>query len=160
MAEERIAANQYLTFKLADEVYGIDISQIREVLEYTTITAVPRTPDFMRGVINLRGGVVPVVDMRMKFGLEKTEMTINTCIVIVEIIFEEELALIGALVDSVQEVLELDASNIEPPPKIGTGLKTEFIKGMGKHDEHFIIILDVDKIFSAHELDMIQSKTE
>jgi len=156
MANERITGNQYLTFKLAEEVYGIDISQVREVLEYTAITAVPRTPDFMRGVINLRGGVVPVVDMRLKFGLLKTEVTINTCIVIMEIMFDEDVALIGALVDSVQEVLELDPSQIEPPPKIGTGLKTEFIKGMGKHEENFIIILDVDMIFSAQELDILQ----
>ncbi len=149
--------SQYLTFRLGDEVFALDIAQVREVLDYTSITRVPRTPDFMRGVINLRGSVVPVVDMRLKFGMPKTERTINTCIIIVEIKAEDESVLLGALADSVQEVIELDPQDIEPAPRIGTGLKVDFIKGMGKRDEKFLIILDVDRVFSEEELSDISA---
>jgi purine-binding chemotaxis protein CheW len=147
---------QYLTFKLDEEVFALDISKVREVLDFTKITKVPQTPDFMLGVINLRGSVMPVVDMRLKFGLSKTETTVNTCIIIVEIDLDGEVAMLGALVDSVQEVMELDPDQIEPPPRIGTRLNTKFIKGMGKQGEGFLIIIDIDKVFSADELIMAQ----
>jgi purine-binding chemotaxis protein CheW len=147
---------QYLTFRLGDEIFALDISKVREVLDYTNITKVPRTPDFMRGVINLRGNVVPVVDMRLKFGMTKTERTVNTCIIIVEITLEGETTVLGALTDAVQEVIELGPEQIEPAPKIGTRLNTEFIKGMGKRDDHFIIILNIDRVFSADELSLVQ----
>jgi purine-binding chemotaxis protein CheW len=147
---------QYLTFKLEEEIFSLDISKVREVLDFTRITKVPQTPDFMLGVINLRGSVVPVVDMRLKFGLSKTETTVNTCIIIVEIELDSETTVLGALVDSVQEVMELDPEQIEPPPRIGTRLNTKFIKGMGKRDDQFVIILDIDKVFSADELAMAQ----
>lgn len=143
---------QYLTFRLEDEVFALDISQVREVLDFTAITKVPRSPEFMRGVINLRGSVVPVVDMRLKFAMTRTEQTLNTCIIIAEINVEGETLVLGALADSVQEVIELGPSNIEPAPRIGSRFDTEFIKGMGKRDEEFIIILDIDRIFSAGEL--------
>ena len=144
---------QYLTFRLSDEVFAVDISKVREVLDFTTVTKVPRTPEFMRGVINLRGSVVPVVDMRLKFGMEKTEKTVNTCVIITEVALEGERIIIGALADSVQEVIDLEPGQIEPPPRIGTKLRIEFIKGMGKRDERFIIILDIDKIFTTDELE-------
>ncbi len=147
---------QYLTFKLEDEVFALDIGKVREVLDFTSITKVPRTPEFMRGVINLRGSVVPVVDLRLKFGMTKTEKTVNTCIIIVEVTVDNETTVLGALADSVQEVLDLEAGHIEPAPKIGTRLNTEFIKGMGKRDSRFIIILDIDKIFSTDELALVQ----
>jgi len=147
---------QYLTFKLEDEVFALDISKVREVLDFTTVTKVPRTPEFMRGVINLRGNVVPVVDMRLKFGMQKTEKTVNTCIIIVEISIEGETAVLGALADSVQEVIDLEPDQIEPAPRIGTRVRTDFIKGMGKRDNHFIMILDIDKVFSADELSIVQ----
>lgn len=143
---------QYLTFRLEEEVFALDISQVREVLDFTAITKVPRTPEFMRGVINLRGSVVPVVDMRLKFGMSRTEQTLSTCIIIVEINIDGDRLILGALADSVQEVIELGPGQIEPAPRIGTRLDTEFIKGMGKRDEEFIIILDIDKIFSMDEL--------
>ncbi len=143
---------QYLTFQLGEEVFALDVSNVREILEFATITRVPKTPEFMRGVINLRGSVVPVLDMRLKFGLSKTEKTVDTCIIVVEVLFEGENTIIGALVDSVQEVFELEPDQIEPAPKIGTQLRTEFIKGMGKRDDHFIILLDIDKVFSSEEL--------
>ena len=147
---------QYLTFRLDEEVFALDISKVREVLDYTNITKVPRTPEFMRGVINLRGNVVPVVDMRLKFVMTKTERTVNTCIIIVEITLDGDTTVLGALADSVQEVIELGAEQIEPAPRIGTRLRTEFIRGMGKRDEQFVIILDIDKIFSADELSLVQ----
>ncbi len=147
---------QYLTFKLGDEVFALDIAKVREVLDFTSVTKVPRTPEFMRGVINLRGNVVPVVDMRLKFGLTRTEKTVNTCIIIVEISLDGDTTVLGALADSVQEVIDLEPDKIEPAPKIGTRLKTEFIKGMGNRNDQFIIILDIDKVFSVDELSLVQ----
>ncbi len=151
---------QYLTFRLGDEIFAIDVANVREILEFTKVTKVPKTPEYMRGVINLRGSVVPVLDMRQKFGMESTEKTIDTCIVVVEVTYEDEDIVIGALVDSVQEVFELDAENIEPAPRIGTHVKTEFIKGMGKKDDRFIIILDSSKVFSAEELAQVVQNDE
>ncbi len=153
MENEQInITNQYLTFKLAEEVFALDIGKVREVLEFSEVTRVPNMPEFMRGVINLRGGVVPVVDLRLKFGMSRTEKTVNTCIIIVDIIVDGEKTVIGALSDSVQEVMELDPGQIEPPPKIGSRLKTDFIIGMGKNNDQFIIILDIDRVFRSDEL--------
>jgi purine-binding chemotaxis protein CheW len=149
---------QFLTFKLGDEVFALDISKVREVLDFTTVTKVPRTPEFMRGVINLRGSVVPVVDLRLKFGMTKTESSVNTCIIITEVTVDNDTTVLGALADSVQEVLDLEPGSIAAAPKIGTKLKTEFIKGMGKRDDRFIIILDIDKVFSSDELAMVQQE--
>jgi purine-binding chemotaxis protein CheW len=152
--------SQYLTFKLEDEVFALDIAKVREVLDFTLIAKVPQTPDFMLGVINLRGTVVPVVDMRLKFGMTRTETTVNTCIIIVEIEIDGENTVLGALVDSVEEVMDLDPDQIEPAPRIGTRLNTKFIKGMGKRDNHFIIILDIDKVFSVDDLVMVRNVGE
>ncbi len=148
-------ATQHLTFKLDEEVFAIDISKVREVLEYTSVTKVPQTPEFMCGVINLRGGVVPVVDLRLKFGMSEAEKTVNTCIIIVEVSLDGETTVLGALADSVQEVHEFEPDQIEPAPKIGTKLNTDFIKGMGKRDDQFIMILDIDKVFSTDELELV-----
>ncbi len=147
---------QYLTFRLGDEVFGLDVGKVREILDMTTITKIPRTPEFLRGVINLRGNVVPVVDMRLKFGLPTVEKTVDTCIVVTEVTLENETTVLGALVDSVQEVFELEPGQIEPAPRIGTRLRTEFIMGMGKRDGKFIMLLDVDKVFSCDELSLVQ----
>ncbi len=157
MDESMTETTQYLTFKLEDEVYATTISQVREVLEYSKVTKVPRTPDYMRGVINLRGRVVPVLDLKLRFGMNRTEQTVNTCVIIVEVDMDGETMIIGALADSVQEVIELDASLIEPPPKIGTKLNTDFIRGMGKRDDKFIIILDIDRVFSAENLGAVRA---
>jgi purine-binding chemotaxis protein CheW len=147
---------QYLTFRLGEEVFALDIAQVREVLDYTAITRVPRMPEFMRGVINLRGSVVPVVDLRLKFWMSATERTLNTCIIIAEVAIEGERTLLGALADSVQEVIDLEAGQIEPPPRLGTSINARFIRGMGKRDEHFVIILDADRVFSSDELALVQ----
>jgi len=151
---------QYLTFTLAEELFALDIGKVREVLDYTAVTRVPGTPEFMQGVINLRGSVVPVVDMRLKFGMPATEKGVNTCIIIVEVAVDGETTMLGAMADSVQEVLELGSDRIEPPPRIGTRLNIEFIRGMGKRDEEFIIILDIDKVFSLSELTIARGMEE
>jgi len=143
---------QYLTFQLGEEIFALDVVHVREILEFSVITKVPKTPDYMRGVINLRGSVVPVLDMRMKFGFPKTEKTIDTCIIVVEASFDEEITIVGVLVDAVEEVFELEPDQIEPAPKIGIKLNMEYIKGMGKRDDKFIIILDINKVFTVEEL--------
>lgn len=150
---------QYLTFKLDQEVFAIDVAKVREVLDLTTITKVPRTPGFMSGVINLRGSVVPVVDLRLCFEMSKTEKTVNTCIVVVEVLLDGEATVIGALADSVEEVIDLEPEQIQPAPRIGTRVRTDFIRGMGKRDTQFIMILDIDKVFSAEELGALQPDT-
>ncbi|MBI9092082.1 MAG: purine-binding chemotaxis protein CheW [Desulfobacterium sp.] len=148
--------SQYLSFILDQETYALDITQVREVLDFTKITKVPRMPDFIKGVINLRGGVVPVVDLRLKFGMSQAEKTVDTCIIIIEINIQETQTLLGIMADSVQEVMDMEPDQIEPAPKIGTRLKTGFIKGMGKKNDEFIIILDSDKVFSTDELTIVQ----
>jgi purine-binding chemotaxis protein CheW len=155
MAEKDKAAHascQVLTFRLADEVYGVDIMSVREVMDYTSVTKVPQTPDFMVGVINLRGNVVPVIDLKLKFGLGKTVKTVNTCVIIVEVEIDDESIVLGALADSVQEVVDFEGSTIEDAPKIGTQLNTAFINGMAKREDGFVIILNVDSVFSSNEL--------
>lgn len=157
MAEE-LQTTQYLTFTLAEEVFAVDVDRVREILEITNITKVPQVPDFMRGVINLRGCVVPVLDLRLKFGMAETAQTVNTCIIVVEVEMDGEKIVLGALADSVQEVIEMEASQIEAAPHIGTHLKTDFLKGMGKHDNRFVMILDIDKVFSGAELTAVSGQ--
>jgi purine-binding chemotaxis protein CheW len=147
---------QYLTFRLGDEVFATDVAKVREVLDFTTITKIPRTPEFMSGVINLRGNVVPVVDLRLCFEMSKTEKTVNTCIVVVEMLVDGESSVIGALADSVEEVIDLEPENIQPPPRIGVKIRTDFIKGMGKRDAQLIMILDIDRVFSAEEISAVR----
>lgn len=139
----------YLTFKLGAEVFALEVSKVREVLDFTTITKIPRTPEFLRGVINLRGSVVPVVDLRLGFGLESVEPTVNTCIIVVEVGIEGETIIVGALADAVEEVVDIDAAEIQPPPRLGSAIHTDFIQGMGKRDNGFLMILNIDRIFSA-----------
>ena len=150
---------QYLTFNLADEIFAFDVAKVREILELTNITKVPQTPDFMRGVINLRGSVVPVIDLKLSFAMARTDQTINTCIIVVEVNLEGEALVLGVLADSVQEVVEMEPDLIEPPPRLGTKLNTEFIKGMGKVENNFVMILDIDKVFSAEELTDLQENS-
>jgi len=149
--------NQYLTFKLADEVYAINVTSIKEVLSVPKITKVPRMPVFMSGVINLRGNVVPILDLKLKFGLGKTLNTLDTSIIVTEIkdIFkddETECFTVGIFSDVVQKVVNIDSSMIEPPPKIGSAIDTEFIVGMGRLNDVFVIILNINKIISEGEL--------
>ena len=154
---ESTEITQYLTFKLADEIYAINVGHIREVLSVPRITRVPRMPSYLSGVINLRGNVIPVLDIREKFGMGKTTITGNTSIIVTEIeeVFVEEAdssMVIGIFSDEVQKVIDLDPSLIEGPPRIGSTIDTSFIEGMGKTDEGFVILLRLDRILSDTEL--------
>jgi len=151
---------QYLTFTLGNEDFALEISKVREVLDYTAITRIPRMPDFIRGVINLRGSVVPIVDLRLKLDMNAVEKTVDTCIVIVEIMIDGELTQIGILADSVKEVINLDPASISPPPRIGTKLKNEFVKGVGQQEGRFLIILDIDRVLSEEELEIVKISGE
>jgi len=145
-------ANQYLTFTLDGEQYAIGVAKVREVLEHTKITKLPRTAEFMKGIINLRGAGVPVIDLRLKFGLAETPITKDTSIIVMEVESLEGKVVVGALADAVHEVVEIDENAIEPAPRFGTRLAAEFIRGVGKRDELFIIILDIDRIFNGEEM--------
>lgn len=140
---------QYITFKLGDELFAINVGQVREVLDLTQITKVPTAPDYMRGVVNVRGNAIPVVDLRLKFGLPKKEDTVQTRIVVLELELDGENVVLGGLADSVHEVIELEPTQIEEPPRIGMRWRTDLIHGMGKRGDQFIIILDITKVFSA-----------
>ncbi|PKN43301.1 MAG: chemotaxis protein CheW [Deltaproteobacteria bacterium HGW-Deltaproteobacteria-18] len=143
---------QYLTFALGEEVFALETGCVREVIELVPVTRIPKTPPFMRGVINLRGHAVPVVDLRIKFDMPTTEDTVNTCIIIVDVEVEGENSHMGAIVDSVREVFEMTNDQINPPPRMGTSVRADFIRGMGKQNEAFIMILDIGKVFSQEEL--------
>jgi purine-binding chemotaxis protein CheW len=151
-----VEITQYLTFILGEEIFSLEIARVREVLDYTIITKVPRTPSFLRGVINLRGSVVPVVDLRTTFGMQTGVVSVNTCIIIVETMVDGDTIVLGLLADAVQEVLDLDQESIKPAPRIGTKIDAGFIKGMGRQNDRFIIILDIDRVFSSDELGMVQ----
>jgi purine-binding chemotaxis protein CheW len=146
------AVSQVLTFKLDQEIFAVDVGRIREVLELTAMTKLPGTPDFVRGVLNLRGDVVPVVDLRMKLGLGMTDKTVDTCVVISEIALDGQRVVVGVLVDSVQEVIDIDGKSLVPPPRMGNRIDASAIRGMARRDDHFIMILDLDRVFSGHEL--------
>lgn len=143
---------QLLTFLLDNEVYGTNISQIQEVLEYRKVTSVPRTPDFLLGVINLRGRVVPVVDLRKQFDMNLSDISVNTCIVIVDVLIDGEKTPLGILADAVKEVLELPTADIAPPPRIGSRIDTKFISGIGKYEDEFIIILNLASVLADEQL--------
>jgi len=151
---------QCLSFRLDEELFAVDVTRTREVLDFTSVTRVPQTPRYMLGVINLRGSVVPVIDLRLKFGLPEIERSRETCIVVLEVELDGERTVVGAVADSVQEVMELDAGRIEPPPRLGTRLRTEFIRGMGNHGDRLLILLDIDRIFSSDELSLVQEAGE
>jgi purine-binding chemotaxis protein CheW len=144
-------ACQYMTFKLGDESFAINVSQVREVLEVPQITKAPTAPVYMRGVVNVRGQAIPVVDLRLRFGLPSIADTVNTRVIVMELNIDGETAVIGGLADSVHEVIELEPGNINPPPRIAMRWRTDFILGMGKRGEEFIIILDVNAVFSSDE---------
>ena len=146
---------QYLTFGLGEEVFALETGSVREVIELVPVTRIPKTPPFMRGVINLRGHAVPVVDLRIKFDMPQVKDTVNTCIIIVDVEVDGESCYMGAIVDSVREVFEMSSDQINPPPRMGTSIRADFIKGMGKQDEEFIMILDIAKVFSQEELQAI-----
>jgi purine-binding chemotaxis protein CheW len=153
MATDKIKETaQYLTFKLGDELFAIYVFKAREVLDISTITRVPQAPAYMLGVVNVRGNAIPVVDLRVKFGLPKQENSINSRIIVIEIDMDGDTVILGGLADSVHEVIELEPNQIEEPPTIGMKWKADLILGMGRRDDQFIIILDIDRVFSSEEL--------
>ncbi len=151
-----MSSQQYVTFSLGDELFGVEVTRAREILSVSPVTKVPQTPEYLLGVINLRGQVVPVIDMRLKLGLPVSEETEDTCIIVVEVQVDGEAIIVGALADAVREVLEIRSDHIEPAPRLGTRLKTAFINGMGKVDEQFLILLNIDRVFSSDELAIVQ----
>ena len=154
--ETQTIINSYLTFKLGEEFFAANVSKVLNILEMTKVTKVPKAPAYMKGVINLRGTVLPLVDTRIKFDMTETEYTANTCILVLDITLNNESVHVGALVDSVQEVLEVNSAQIQPPPSIGTRYRSEFIEGIVKVDEEFIMILNMDLIFSTDELSILR----
>ncbi len=150
-ASEAAERNQYLSFSLGGNDYAVGILQVKEILQYETVTPVPSVPRSIRGVINLRGSVVPVIDLAVKFGLSPTPVTRRTCIVLVEAALEGERTVLGIIADAVREVLELGAQDVEPPPSFGTQVRVEYLVGMGKAGKGFVLLLDLDRVLSARE---------
>lgn len=146
----------YLTFKLGDELLGAKVSKVNEILEIPKITRVPRSPEFMRGVVNLRGSVLSVIDSRIKFGLPPVEDTINTCIIVVDIQMDNQELTLGMIADAVKEVIEIDHESIQAPPEMGSKYKSEFIEGMVKSGDQFIMLLNIDLLFSSEEANILQ----
>ena len=153
---ETASTNQYLTFMLGEETFAANVIYIREVLEVLPITKVPRTPKFILGVVNVRGNVVPVIDMRLKFDMAAPETTADSAIIVIEIYFDDEPVTVGALVDAVNEVLEIEKDKIEKPPRIGMRISNEIIEGIGKREDEFIIILNMNRLFAPDELAIAQ----
>ena len=152
VAKEAVEQQQYLTFLLADEEYAISILKVKEIIEYDTVTKVPKTPKWIRGVINLRGGVVPVIDLAVKFGLEERPVTKTTCIVILEGQFEDQSTTVGVVADAVSQVMELTTEKIQRVPEFGTRVKVDYLLGMAQLSKKFALLLDVDKVISTDEL--------
>ena len=142
---------QYLTFHLAGEEYAVGILQVKEIITYGALTKVPQTPPSIRGVINLRGNVVPVVDLALKFGMAPGPVTERTCIVIVEVDIDEERTVMGIVADSVSQVVDLLPGDILPPPAFGTKVRVDFLRGMGKTGAKFVLILDINKVLSSED---------
>jgi purine-binding chemotaxis protein CheW len=151
--------NSYLTFKLGEEIFGANVGKVLNILEMTKITKVPKSPPYMKGVINLRGSVLPLIDTKIKFDMGETEYTPNTCILVLDIEINGDQVHVGALVDSVQEVIEIDDSQIMPPPTIGSKYKSEFIEGMAKINNEFIMLLNMDLIFSTSEISLLRDSS-
>jgi purine-binding chemotaxis protein CheW len=147
---------QYMTFKLGDELFAIDVAQVREVLEISQITKVPTAPAYMRGVVNVRGQATPVVDLRLRFGLEKAADTVHTRIIVMELELDGEGTVLGGIADSVHEVIEIEPGSMDPPPRIAMRWRTEFIEGMGKRGDDFIIILDVNAVFASEDRALVE----
>jgi purine-binding chemotaxis protein CheW len=150
--KEEVIQQQYLTFFLADEEYAINIQRVKEIIEYTTVTKVPKVPEWIRGVINLRGNVVPIVDLAVRFGLEERPVTKTTCIVVVEIEQDSERTVMGVIADAVNQVIDLTPKDIEEPPAFGTRVRLEYLLGMGKLGKKFALILNIDRVLSNTEL--------
>ncbi len=143
---------QYLTFRVAEDEYGIPILKVREIIEYTSVTRIPNMPEVVRGIINLRGNVVPVVDLARRFNLASAPVTRWTCIVVVEVSQEGGTNVLGIMADAVSQVVDLTDNDLEPPPDLGLDGRLDYLLGMGKQDSHFVLLLDIDRVLSLREL--------
>ena len=150
----------FLSFRLAEEHFTIPVMKIMEILEVPKITKVPQSPNFLVGVINLRGAVLPVIDTRIKFGMSHIEYTINTCVLVLNIEVNDESLIVGALVDSVSEVFELHDSQIKPTPTIASRYRADYIQGMIQENDNFMMVLNIDKVFSSNDLESISESKE
>ncbi len=155
-AAATISVNQYLSFSLGAETFATPVSRVREIMDLTAVTRVPQTPAYMLGVINLRGSVVPVIDLRSLLGLPGVEQTRDSCIIVLEIALNGELFILGAVADAVREVFDLADDQIEPPPRLGTRLRTDFIQGLAHLDERLIICLNIERVLTADQLEVMQ----
>lgn len=153
-------AGQYLTFEVAQEGYAIDILEVREIIEMGRMTRVPMTPEHIRGVINLRGNVVPVVDLSARLGKTVSKLTKRSCIVLVEVTIGDDKQSLGMLVDEVKEILEIAPTDLQPPPSFGTDIRTDFIQAMGRVADEFMIMLDVNHVLSVDELSQLDEFTQ
>lgn len=159
MNKQTNTLNSFLSFRLGDESFAANVGKVLEILEIPKITKVPRSPTFMRGVINLRGNVLPVIDTHAKFGLPAKDDTVNSCILVLSIEMEGKEITLGTIVDAVQEVMEIDENSIQPLPSVGAKYKTEFIEGMVKKEDQFIMVLNIDLLFSANEAILLDEIT-
>lgn len=152
-----LKGGKFLTFLMANEKYGLEILKVREIIGMMDITSVPTTPAFVRGVINLRGKVIPVIDLRLKFGIEAKEDMQRTCIIVVQIVRNAQEMTMGIIVDEVSDVLNIDQDQIEPPPSFGADIRTDFILGMGKVDQKVVTMLDIDRVLSEREMVLVEN---
>jgi len=157
---ENTEPRSFLTFRMMDEIFAIDVSKVIEILELSKITKVPQAPEFLLGIVNLRGNVLPVIDARLKFGMPKKDPTIDSCIIVLNIEIDNELVTLGALVDSVSAVLELQPTDIQKSPSIGSRYNSAFIDGLVKTNDDFIMILNIGKAFSQEDLGLLNMMTE
>jgi len=155
--EPQIEVGQYLTFQLAQETFAIGILNIKEIVEYSTLTEVPMMPAFIRGVMNLRGTVVPVIDLALRFGREQTMVQRRTCIVLIEVNVGLNLQLIGIMVDAVHQVLDIVLDEIEPAPQFGSHIRADFIEGLAKINNQFVVLLQVDHVLSVDEMSLLST---
>lgn len=158
MAQDQL--RQYLTFSAGNKNLAISILDVKEIIEINTITDVPMTPDYIRGVINLRGNVVPVIDLSARLGKECSEITKRSCIVLVQVEYNEDSQLLGMLVDAVDEILEIPEANIMPPPDFGADIRIDFIQAMGRVGDEFIILLNINRVLSVKELSQLKQVTD
>jgi len=152
--------NAYLSFKLGNEVFAVHTENVLHILEMCKVTKVPGTPQYLMGVINLRGSVLPIVDLRIKLGMQQAEKTINTCIIAIEITINKMQVIMGIIVDSVQAVVEFEKTDLLPPPSLGSNYHSEFIVGVTNINDNFIMVLDMDAIFSADQIFVLKDKVE
>jgi len=149
--------DQFLTFMLAGEEYGVDILRVQEIKGWDAVTTIPNTPEYLRGVINLRGTIVPIIDMRIRFGLEKLDYGLLTVVIVLKVDYGDKSRIIGIVVDGVSDVYNVPEEEIKPSPDFGSAVDTEFVKGLATIEDKMVIVLDIDQMFNSGDLEIIDS---